>query len=168
MYIVIMNKNQLAKELLNTYINEDGSIKELTGSSAKAIKELFEQWDITVSNPQDLANLISSINELDLSWPEKLALKNLLNSYKTQYPSVLEKSIQKKNEKVKAEMEARELLNQTWWNSNSSQEKVQESGMSEELIQQAINRNTYNTKYNNEEKIREVCSKINIYKRISR
>jgi hypothetical protein len=38
-----MDKNQLAKELLNTRINEDGSIKELTGSSAKAIKELFEQ-----------------------------------------------------------------------------------------------------------------------------
>jgi hypothetical protein len=33
--------------------------------------------------------------------------------------------------------------------------------MSEELIQQAINRNTYNTQYNNEKKIREVCKKIN-------
>ena len=163
MYIVIMDKNQLAKEILVAYINEDGSIKELTGSSVKAIKELFEQWDITVSNPQDLENLISSIDELNLSWPEKLALKNLWNTYKEQYPSLLDKSIQKKNEKVNAEMEARELLNQKRWNisSTDSSEQLPESGMSEELIQQAINRNAYISEYNNKEEIREVCKKIN-------
>lgn len=108
-----MDKNQFSKKLFDSYINEDVSIKKIIGLSAKVIKELFVKLDVTVKNWQDL---ISSIDDFDLLWPEKLALINLWNIYKEQYPSVLQKPIEKKNEKIKVEIKERELVNQKWWN----------------------------------------------------
>jgi hypothetical protein len=62
-----MDKNQLARHLLEMNIDKNGNIKKLTGALAKEIHELFQQSDIIINNPADLEKLINSIDVLDLS-----------------------------------------------------------------------------------------------------
>lgn len=96
----VMNTIEVAKELISKYINEDGSIKQLTGWISREIEWLFKDWEIEVSSLEDLKDLSWQISTLDgLSGVEKLWLQKLADTYIAQYPEVVKESFDKKETK---------------------------------------------------------------------
>lgn len=163
-----MDTTTLVKEIIESWSDQNGNLKEVTNVSVKDLLTSLKAWWSEITSKEDFEAFVASIETLEwLTQAEKIAAKALMKHYADAYPAIYATWMAKMDAKeTKAKSNRAQEVTKRWLSWQNKIESKENVSWATPEMQLFMDENHKRMKNNNEKNIlpdadREALKKMN-------